>query len=545
MPYPIAPPQGLAVRRWTALWPFSRSHGATLVDMALAGVPTLALLLPFLLFTAPSALTCVGLIVSATCLFSASCVARQRLERDESIRVHARLWDRIIRTPLPTADATDLDDNAMRRAFLLERGLEGALTIAAERRNCIASAAVITTAAVFLPDHTFHLLLLTHIPTALGIAFLVESGRLALGQRAAVARRDLSTLERRLAHAMPMLRQHGASKQKIRELEAGHLEFAASKHTERLVQLAVNAIPILLATIGLVTTLSTPAALTAGIFPGLLLLLPAIWCAADGGVRLARLRDAGRRVEALKPLGLHQSSNAADHFPLDQIESVQLKAVGFRYEPDTPPILSDFSINVSRGQIIALTGSSGSGKSTLLNILMGLTAPQVGTIIVNGMLRDWHTLSNYRARIAGILQDTPIGLSSIRAFIGQNALMAPEAVILQAAADAGLANAIADFPMGMQSLVAEGGFPRSLGQQLLIARALAQQPDLLFIDETFSTLDQNVVETVIAAIRRRRIALVFVTHRSDLAVLADHSISLDPLPASSAPSKIQNDACAL
>jgi len=545
MPYPAAPPEGLTARRWTALWPLARSRSATLADMALASFPALALLLPYLLLAAPGGLVRVGLIASAICLFFAAFPARQRLERNETIRIHARFWDRIVRTSLPTADAGDLSDNAMQRAFMLERGLSGALALAAERRNCIAPATVIAIAALLiLPDHTFRLLFAVHIPVTLGMAFLLEGGLLALGQRTALALHDLSRLERQVAIVMPMLRQHGVALQKSRELAARHLEIARRKRACRLLQTAADAAPFWLALTGVATALTTGSPPAADMFSGLLLLLPAIWCAADAGRRLARIRHAGQLIQALKPLELERPSHAAEEFTLGSIESVRLEAVGFRYELDTPPIVTDFSIAISRGDIIALTGASGSGKSTLLNILMGLTAPQDGRIVINGVPCDWKALSGYRTRIAGILQDTPIGLASIRGVIGQNAPMAREADILQAAADAGLAKAIAALPMGMQSLVAEGGFPQSLCQQLLIARALAQRPDLLVLDETFSTLDRELVETILAAVRRRGIALVFVTHRADLSACADRTISLDTLPASIAPSTTQQVKCA-
>jgi ABC-type multidrug transport system fused ATPase/permease subunit len=478
-------------------------------------------------------------------LFSASCIARQRLERDESVRIHARFWDRIISTPLPVADATDLADNAMRRAFRVERALQSALTLAAERRNCVAPAVVIAiTALLIAPDLTSRLFFATHILAALGIAFLLENGQLAVRQRAALTRHDLSRLERRLAFAMPMLRQHGVSTGMIRELETRHIVVAGIKYGSSLLQSAADAAPFWLAVTSLATTLAIKPTSTAGMFSDLFLLLPAVSCAADAGRRVARLRVAGQDIEVLKPLGLEHPLHAAEDLPLESIESVRLEAIGFRYQLDAPAILANFSISLYRGEIIALTGASGSGKSTLLDILMGLAAPQLGRIVVNGVRRDWHALSSYRAHIAGILQDTPTGLSSISAFIGQNAPMARESDILQAAADAGLANAIAALPMGMQSLVAEGGFPRSLGQQLLIARALAQQPHLLVLDETFSTLDLKVVETILSAVRRRGMAVVFVTHRADLAALADRTISLDPSLPSTDLSAIRQAECA-
>lgn len=524
MPYPTAPPGGLTARRWTGRWPFARSRVVTLADIALAGFPILSLLLPYLLLATPDSLIHTGLIVGATCLFSASHIARQRLERDESIRIHARFWDRIIQTPLPPADADNLSDNAARRAFLLERGLKGALTLAAERRNLTAPLVVTAIATCLLwPDTILRPILMAAVILACGMAFLLERHLLALGERFASARHDVSRLERHPAFSMPTLRQLGTAPQRLRDLATRHQELAGMRYVLRLMQATAGTAPVVLAAAGVAMAWALRPSSEIDTLCGLFLLAPAIWCAADSGRRLSRLHNAWRRIEALRPLGLAQPARITQDTPFASIDNVRLEGIGFRHDPHTPPILTDFSLSISRGEIIALTGPSGSGKSTLLDILMGLRIPQAGQIIVNGSMREWQALSSYRARIAGVFQDTPIGLASIRGVIGQNAPTAREADILQAATDAGLARAIAALPMGMQSLVAEGGFPQSLGQQLLIARALAQRPDLLVLDETFSTLDRPVIETILAAIRRRGITLVFATHRADIAALADRT----------------------
>lgn len=534
MPYPKAPPNGLTAEHWTVPWPLARSRSAMRADALLAVFPTLALLLPYLLSAAPDDLIRTGLILSATCLFSASCLARQRLERDTSIRIHARFWDRIVGTPLPPADAENGTDNAMYRTHLLERGLEGALTLVVRSRNLIASITVLATAAIFIwHDSALRPLLAIHVPVALSVAFLLESGRHVLEDRLALARHEASRLERHVALSIPNLRQLGASLQKQRELAKQLLETARANHTFRLLRAVASTSPFWLSATCLATTLAVQPALNVNALSGLLLLTPAIWCAATSGRHLACIHNARRRIEALAPFGLARPSQASLEPPIHRIESVRLEGIDFRHDPAMPAILTAFSIAISRGEIIALTGPSGSGKSTVLDILMGLKAPQKGRIIINRSERDWQALSSYRAHIAGILQDTPIGLATIRGVIGQNAPMARETDILQAATDAGLARAVAALPMGMQSLVVEGGFPKSLGQQLLIARALAQQPDLLILDETFSTLDRQIVETIIAAVRRRGITLVFATHRADLTALADRTISLETphLPA--------------
>ncbi|WP_378943124.1 ATP-binding cassette domain-containing protein [Mesorhizobium sp. ANAO-SY3R2] len=532
MPYPTAPASGLSLRRWTARWPLSGPRAAVLADGMLAAFPVLALLLPYLLWQAPTDLIRAGLIVGATCLFSASSPARQRLERDESVRIHARFWDRIIETPLPAADADDAGDDSMRRAFLLQRGLEGALTLAAESRNLLAPAALTIAATALIlssPDTRLDALPAIVIPLALGLAFLLEERSLASSDRLEFSRHGLSRLEIRLARRMTSLRQLGLAPQKLRELAILQQETAERRRTSRILTTVAGAAPFWFAAASFAIALAAWPPVDAATISSLLLLVPATYCAADLGRRLARILGAWRKVQAIKAMRLDQPSPAAAEAPVRHIETVRLDGVGFRLDPASAPLFTAFSLALSRGEVVALTGPSGSGKSTLLAILMGLRPPQAGHIVINGKRRDWQALSSYRDRIAGIFQDTPIGVATIRGVIGQNAPMVREAEILQAAADAGLASAITALPMGMQTLVVEGAFPQSLGQQLLITRALAQGADLLVLDETFSNLDRDVVTGIIAAVRRRDIAVLFATHRADLALLADRTVDLAPI----------------
>jgi ABC-type multidrug transport system fused ATPase/permease subunit len=531
MPYPTVPAGRLSLRSWIARWPLSRSRAAVLADAVLAGFPIMTLLLPYLLLQAPNDLIRVGLIVAATCMFSASSPARQRLERDESVRIHARFWDRIVETPLPAADPDDVGDDSMLRAFLLQRGLQGALTLAAEGRSLFAPAAVIVTAAGLIlrsPDTSLQTLLAIIAPLALSFTFLLGGSQLALGDRVAFSRHRVSRLEIRLAREMPNLRQLGLAPQRHFELGTRQGETAQHRRAFRMLGAAAGAAPFWLAMASLAVALAMRHPLDAAGLAGLLLLVPATYCAADIGQRLARLFDAWRRIGAIRPSLLDQSGLTEEECPDARIRTVRLDDIHFRHDPASAPLFTAFSLAISCGEVVALTGPSGSGKSTLMAILMGLKTPQAGRIVVNGRWRDWPMLSAYRARIAGIFQDTPIGFVTIRGVISQNAPMAREADILQAAADAGLAQAIAALPMGLQTLVVEGGFPQSIGQQLLIARALAQAPDLLVLDETFSNLDQDVVAGILAAVRRRGIALLFATHRTDLALLADRTVNLDP-----------------
>ncbi len=517
MPYSAAPPGPLSLHRWTRRWPLTQSRMAQLTDLALAGFPALAALFPFLFLIAPNHAVRAGLAATAICLFAAALPARIRLKRDESLRIHARFWDRLI-----TAPPGDHEEEAQVQAARLRQALQGALDFTAHGRMAAAQAAALLLIAVLaLAWHGAAPLLA--LPPAAFIAFLMETRRGTLADRLARARRETGRHEERLARARPGLRQLGLEATLLAALEQGGRDCARLRARLNMIQATCDLAPFWLA--------AAAVALAVGLrpetnnLPALLLLAPGSFTAARLGVDIARLLRARRKAEV----------GAALPGPAAEVEihpggmaEIGIEGIGFRHEHAQIPLFQGFSMHLRRGEAVALTGPSGSGKSTLIDILLGLRQPQEGFLVIDGQRRSWDALAAYRARVAGVFQDMPPGFSTLRGVIGHNAPQAEEAEILAAATDAGLAQAIAALPMGLETLVVEGGFPQSLIRQLLIAQALAQRPVLLVLDETFSGLDRAVAETIIAAARRRGIALLFATHRGDLAALADRVVRIGP-----------------
>lgn len=210
MPYPSAPALGLAPNLWLGRWKFSRARLVVVADMLLASAPGLALLLPHVLLQAPDAAIEGAFALGALCLLSAALPARQRLERDETVRIHARFWDRLIETPLPAAKV----DDTMRRSFRLNRGLDGALALAKESRRLLAPLLVLLMAVGLLTAIGAWTLVLMLLP-ALAIAFLLERAALATAADAAQARHEFSRKALTLSLWMPGLRQLGADTREL------------------------------------------------------------------------------------------------------------------------------------------------------------------------------------------------------------------------------------------------------------------------------------------------------------------------------------------
>lgn len=194
-----------------------------------------------------------------------------------------------------------------------------------------------------------------------------------------------------------------------------------------------------------------------------------------------------------------ERSPATDLFMGKLRGRVRLDHVTFGYSPLAEPLLEDFSLDVEPGRSIALVGPSGCGKSTLMRLLLGFERPQRGAVYYDG--RDLASVDagSVRKRIGVVLQDGRLFAGSIYDNI---AISAPGLTLEQAweAAElAGLSDDIDAMPMGMNTMVTEGGGGMSVGQRqrIMIARAIAARPKILMFDEATSALD-NVTQKIVS-----------------------------------------------
>lgn len=210
---------------------------------------------------------------------------------------------------------------------------------------------------------------------------------------------------------------------------------------------------------------------------------------------------------------------------------IHLENLTYSYLNSTA-IFQDFSWNVERGETWSVIGPSGCGKTTLLYILAGLRLPTAGTILI-----DKQPLSRPRPHTGLILQDygllpwatirenAMLGLK-VRQFYGPDGKHAPSSPTLNQDADQWLARlGLTDFSNKYPHQISGGQ-----RQRTAIARTLALKPDLLLMDEPFSSLDvptrENLQKQIIEIWREQQLTLIIVTHAIDEAVLMGQKILL-------------------
>ena len=207
---------------------------------------------------------------------------------------------------------------------------------------------------------------------------------------------------------------------------------------------------------------------------------------------------------------------------------IEISHVAFRYREDEPPALKDVSLRIKPGEFVAVVGASGCGKSTLLRLLLKFETPLSGAIYYDGQDLDRLDVEAVRRQMGVVLQNSKlISGSLLTNIVGSSLLTIDDA--WEAAHLVGLAQDIEQMPMGMHTVISEGGANLSGGQRqrLLIARALVNKPRLLFLDEATSALDNPNQALVSASLDRLSATRVVIAHRLSTIVNADCIYVLD------------------
>ncbi len=204
-----------------------------------------------------------------------------------------------------------------------------------------------------------------------------------------------------------------------------------------------------------------------------------------------------------------------------RITSIEMEHVGFVY-PDGTRVFEGVSLRlgVERG-LIALVGPSGAGKSTLLDLFAGLLRPSEGVFRVNGIDVREIDLRALRARV-GVVPQSPILFNrAVReTFSLRDEGETDSARVEAAARQADAHEFIARLPDGYDARMGDDGASLSVGQiqRLSIARALYQQPEILFFDEPTSALDPASAAEVMGVIERiaERYPVFLITHSPEV-----------------------------
>ncbi|XP_023573757.1 phosphatidylcholine translocator ABCB4 isoform X2 [Octodon degus] len=200
--------------------------------------------------------------------------------------------------------------------------------------------------------------------------------------------------------------------------------------------------------------------------------------------------------------------------------NVKFNEVVFNYPTrPTVPVLRGLSLEVKRGQTLALVGSSGCGKSTVVQLLERFYDPMAGAVLLDGQEAKKLNVQWLRAQLGIVSQEPVLFDCSIEENIayGDNSRTVTQEEIVRAAKEANIHQFIETLPYKYKTRVGDKGTQLSGGQKqrIAIARALVRQPRILLLDEATSALDtesEKVVQEALDQARKGRTCIV-IAHR--------------------------------
>ncbi|MGZ9676479.1 ABC transporter ATP-binding protein [Flavobacterium sp. GNP001] len=208
----------------------------------------------------------------------------------------------------------------------------------------------------------------------------------------------------------------------------------------------------------------------------------------------------------------------------DAFESdINISNINFKYEDEK--VLKNFSLQVKKGQTVALVGQSGSGKSTIANLLTRFYDVNEGTISIDGIDIKDLDLQSLRGLMGLVTQDSILFNDTIKANISLGKPNATDEEIIEALKIANAFEFVQDLPKGIHTNIGDSGNKLSGGQKqrLSIARAVLKNPPIMILDEATSALDtesEKFVQVALENMMQNRTSIV-IAHRLSTIQKAD------------------------
>ena len=215
------------------------------------------------------------------------------------------------------------------------------------------------------------------------------------------------------------------------------------------------------------------------------------------------------------------TENAIEKTTFDS--KIEISNINFRYE--TENVLKDFSLEVNKGQTVALVGQSGSGKSTIANLLTRFYDVNEGKITIDSTEIKDLKLHSLREMIGLVTQDSILFNDTIKANIALGKDNATDDEIIEALKIANAYEFVNDLPNGIHTNIGDSGNKLSGGQKqrLSIARAVLKNPPIMILDEATSALDtesEKFVQVALENMMQNRTSIV-IAHRLSTIQKAD------------------------
>jgi NHLM bacteriocin system ABC transporter ATP-binding protein len=463
--------------------------------------------------------------------------AMLRLEGKMGSALQAAVWDRLLRLPVPffrRYTSGDLADRSSGIGYILR-------TLTGSAISSILSGAFSIFSFLLLFYYSWQLAL---IATALVFVIFVRSAlstyfEVRYQRQIFRVRGRISGMLLEFIGNIARLRISGAEQ---RAFAAWAQEFAAQKQLSVRAQKVSNGLAIFNSAFPIVSMAILFAyaaqmmghpllkALTTGTFLAFIAAFTqfqsailGLSSAVESAIGVVPLYERARPILEASPEFSKESKQ-----PGELSGSIEVNHVNFRYHTETPLVLKDISFAVRPGQFVALVGPSGSGKSSLLRLLLGFERPEAGMIYYDGQDLAKLDAQATRRQIGVVLQSARLSSGTVfDNIVGSGPFTIDDA--WEAVRSAGLEQDIREMPMGMHTVVSEGGGNISGGQRqrLLIARAMVKKPRIFLFDEATSALDNRTQAIVSHSLESFSATRIVIAHRLSTVVHADRILVVE------------------
>lgn len=218
-------------------------------------------------------------------------------------------------------------------------------------------------------------------------------------------------------------------------------------------------------------------------------------------------------------------------FSIKEIKGdVEFKNVSFKYGPNHPYILKDINIKIPRNSTLAIMGYTGSGKTTFVNLIPRLYDCTSGNVLIDGIDLKKIPLSVLRTNVGLVQQESFLFSDTVMNNLTYGAKETDNNRILEAASIAQFDGDVQTFPQKYETIVGERGITFSGGQKqrASLTRALAIDPKILILDDSFSAVDTNTEEEILKRIKEfmKLRTTIIISHRISTVKDADQIIVL-------------------
>jgi ATP-binding cassette subfamily B protein len=211
--------------------------------------------------------------------------------------------------------------------------------------------------------------------------------------------------------------------------------------------------------------------------------------------------------------------------------TIEFKNVSFRYRENLPLILDNISLKIGQGETVAFVGHTGIGKTTLVNLISRLYEATGGEIQIGGMDVKKIPLHILRKNIGMVPQDNFLFSDTLANNILYGLGTENEGLVNSVSEIAQLSKDVQGFPKGYETILGERGLTLSGGQKQrsTLARALAIDPKILILDDSFSAVDTHTEEGILKHLKEfmKNRTSIIISHRISTVKDCDRIYVLD------------------